>query len=252
MNRKNKLSVWVILALLTGCSSTGKVLNDKQIAAINTHQTVLESLPEAKQETLMVYTGKQTIGVNVAANVALGLLTGSMGFRSGGNTPRTRFPDKGVSDLIKNTIRKRNAKKVKTVVPSQLIEQYFAERFARADAGQAKQPNQLTIKVKPVAWHLFYEALLQNQPTYLLEYASDIDLSLPAEHIHRIITCDKQSEQALPEQDWLANDALRVRQFANQLAITCVNKVFTELQKPPIDPVKASFEEPVPEDEATQ
>lgn len=236
MNIKNAICMLSTAALIAGCAGTGTPLNDEQIGIINTHKIVVKSVPESEQELLAIYTGDQTVGANVAG-VALGLFTGSIGFNSGGDTPRTRFPENGMNDLIKNTMRKNSATEVKTVIPSQLIEHYFAERFDVVDDDEKKQLDQLTIQVEPVTWHFFYEELLQDKPTYFLEYAADVDISLPDASIHRIMTCDKQSKKALPEQDWFSNDALRIRKFADELAIECVNKVFSELKQPLISPV---------------
>ena len=90
--------------------------------------------------------------------------------------------------------------------------------------------NNMTISVKPVAWHLYYN----DGDTYLLEYAGDINLNLPAQKLRRYLPCDRASEQALTKEEWLANDGLRIRSFAEETARRCANVALLELGEAPL------------------
>ena len=59
-------------------------------------------------------------------------------------------------------------------------------------------------------------------------------INLPAQKLRRYLPCDRASEQSLTKEEWLANDALRIRSFAEETARRCANVALLELGEAPL------------------
>ncbi len=225
---KNYLTIALIsgLVTLTGCA-TNKPLTAEQQAIIKQHKIVVTK--QAKKP-LMVLSKANKTGT-IVASVALGVLTGSFGGGSDGNTPRTRLNEDSAGQFIKSSGRRAAAEKLDTVTPTQYMQEMLAKQFAYLKEGDKDSANQFVIDIKPVAWQLFYNKLFNGESTYVLEYAGDITMKLDSADIRRYFPCDETSDASLSKEDWLANDQLRIRQFSREVAQTCVNSILKELGK---------------------
>ncbi len=178
-----------------------------------------------------VYTKSAKTGTDIGVSIAASLLSGgiSFGSQTPSNEPRKRFNDsnKSLGQALNDKIRQHNAEKIQTVEPTRILHDLLAERYPES---AMPTDNNMTISVKPVAWHLYYN----DGDTYLLEYAGDITLNLPAQKLRRYLPCDRASEQALTKEEWLANDALRIRSFAEETARRCANVALLELGEAPL------------------
>lgn len=231
--RQHKLHIILAaggLALLAGCA-TNQPFDAAQRAIIKQHTIVTEKLPADYAEPLPVYTKSAKIGTDIGVSIAASLLSGGISFGSHTppNEPRKRFNDsnKSLGQAIKDKIRQSNAEKIQTAEPTRILHDLLAERYPES---AMPTDNNMTISVKPVAWHLYYN----DGDTYLLEYAGDITLNLPAQKLRRYLPCDRASEQALTKEEWLANDALRIRSFAEETARRCANVALLELGEAPL------------------
>lgn len=226
--KKTVLAV-LALTLIAGCTSSNVAFTKKELSVINNYKTVVQTLPDKHKEPLKVYSRDDKVGTEMAG-VVFGLLTGSFGYHSGGKTPRTRFENEGgVLEAMKSSARKSVAEEITLLTPTEEIHKILASRFQTVAAEKEALKDELTITVKPVVWHLYYDKLLDKKQAFFLEYAGDVTLSLPIEKITRYFACDKQSQHPLTKEDWLANDALRVREFVNRVAEECTTQIFTEL-----------------------
>ena len=218
------------IALLAACA-TNQPFDAAQRAIIKQHTIVTEKLPADYAEPLPVYTKSAKTGTDIGVSIAASLLSGGISFGSHTppNEPRKRFNDsnKSLGQAIKNKIRQSNAEKIQTAEPTRILHDLLAERYPES---AMPTDNNMTISVKPVAWHLYYN----DGDTYLLEYAGDITLNLPAQKLRRYLPCDRSSEQALTKEEWLANDALRIRSFAEETARRCTNVALLELGEAPL------------------
>lgn len=222
----------LLISLITGCVSNAP-FSQQQINLINSKTTVIKDLPSDHKEPLYVYSRSGKTGSEVAG-VVVGLLTGSFGYRSEKDTPRTRMEHNSPMEFIKVSSRKASAEKIYNLLtPTIAMNELLKSHFSSSPADSEINPDALTITIKPVTWHLYYDKLFNNQETYFLEYAADINMLLPSGKLERYIPCDKQSETALTKKEWLANDSLRIRDFANTTAEHCTNQILTELGKQP-------------------
>ncbi len=226
---KNMLRVALIsgLAGLVGCVSN-KPFTSEQQAIIKQHQVVVRKKSEKTSEPLMVLTKSNKAGEAVSG-VVLGLLTGSFGMSSDGDTPRTRLKHDSAGQLIKVQARKASAEKIKTVTPTEYMQEMLASKFQYLDSEAKNITDKFIIDIKPVAWQLYYNKFFNGEDTFVLEYAGDVEMQLISAELNRSFPCDKTSKTALSKSDWLANDQLRIRQFANELAASCVNNILIEL-----------------------
>lgn len=221
---------------ISGCASN-KPFDAEQIAVINQHQIVVQSLPDDYEEKLPIYSGGER-ATSEAIGVALGLLTGSWSIQSDGTTPRTRFPkNTSLNQAIKIGERKAMAEVVESLEPTKIINDRLATYFPRV---QEANEDAMTITIEPVAWHLFYDKVFEEEQRYFLEYASDITLELPAKKLRRTFVCDKQSSRPLPRSEWFANDALRIRSFVESLTSTCTDLVLSELHINNANPINSN------------
>ncbi len=224
---RNNLTIVLLFALmvLVGCASN-KPFTAGQQAIIKQHKIVVR---KKTSEPLVIFNKSNRAGTEVAG-VVLGVLTGSYGMASDGNTPRTRLNDYSAGQLIKSTARKAAAEKIETVVtPTLYMQEMLAKKFNYINTENKDFSDKLVIDIKPVAWQLYYDQFFNGENTFVLEYAGDIEMQLASADIGREFPCDKTSEKALSKKEWLANDQLRIRRFSNKLATSCVNKILVEL-----------------------
>lgn len=226
----NKLILLNLLAasLLAGCASN-RPFNDEQLAIVKQKKIVVKPVSADEDNSLRIYSKSGKAGTEVAKAAVGLLLFGSFGSNSTGNTPRTRFHSGVAYTDLFEAGRKASGEKVMIKTPTQTIQEMLANSFEVLPSGSEINPNDLTITAKTVAWHLYYDKILSEETTYYLEYAGDINMSLPTEKLQRHFSCDKQSEQTLTKEDWLANDELRIRTFVNDVANRCVQQVLREL-----------------------
>ncbi len=212
---------------LAGCA-TNKPFTPEQQTIIKQHKIVVRKAPEDNSERLMVLGKSNRAGVEVAG-VVLGLLTGSFGGQSDGNTPRTRLQHNSTGQFLKVQARKASAEKIETITPTRYMQEMLFSKYQHIDSEEKDTVNKLVIDIKPVAWQLYYDDFFNGEDTFVLEYAGDIEMKLASAKLSRNFPCDKTSKNALSKSEWLANNHLRVRQFAQELAQECVNKVSLEL-----------------------
>lgn len=213
---------------LTGCA-TNKPFTPEEQTIIKQHEIVVKKIDET--EPLLLLDKSNKAGEMVTAT-ALGVLTGSFHMKSDGNTPRTRLMEKssGSGYVITSQARKASAEKIETTTtPTHEMQEILAKEFQYLETEDKNVADKFVIEIKPVAWHLYYEKLFNGENTFFLEYAGDIEMQLASAKISRTITCDRSSDTALSKAEWLANNQLRVRQFSQALATTCVNQIFSEL-----------------------
>ncbi len=227
MNNKTSIVLLSAVIGLAGCA-TNKPFTAEQQAIIKQHKVVVRKAPENSSETLMVLGKSNRAGAEVAGAV-LGLLTGSFGMQSDGDTPRTRLQHNSVGQLLKVQARKAAAEKIETATPTQYMRELLATRYQYIDAKDTEVADKFVINIKPVAWQLFYDKFFNGEDTFVLEYAGDIDMQLASAKLNRNFPCDKTSENALSKAEWLANNQLRIRQFAQELAQECVDKIAGEI-----------------------
>ncbi len=224
---------YLITTLISGTVALGgcavnQPFTAEQQSLIKQHEIVVNKVADDTSEPLIVFDKQNRAGAEVAG-VVLGLLTGSYGFTSDGDTPRTRLNTNSAGQLIKSSARKAAAEKIETVTPTNYMQEMLASQFQYVEEGNKELSDQLVINIKPVAWQLFYDKLLNKESAFVLEYAGDITMQLKSAKISRSFPCDKTSETSLTKEEWLANEHLRVRQFAQNLANTCVATILSEL-----------------------
>ena len=223
--------------MLAGCALLGggdPSLTPEQLAYVRSHDIVVQPLPVGYEEPLLVHTRSGKIGTDVGVNIAFAVLTGSYNYKSPkGDGPRDRFSNDGqpLQGAVKNKVRQEAAEEIYTSEPTRVLNKLLAERYP---ATVAPKDDNLTISTTPVAWHLYYG----KGDTFTLEYAGDITLKLPAAKIKHTLWCDRKSEQALTREQWLENDAARIRSYAQETALQCANKALDELQLPRISAVQ--------------
>ena len=226
-----------IPVMLAGCAFFPKSdpsLTPEQLAYVRTHNIVVQPLPVGYEEPLLVHTRSGKIGTDVGVNIAFAVLTGSYNYKSPkGDGPRDRFSNNGqpLQGAVKNKIRQEAAEEIHSSEPTRVLNKLLAERYP---ATVAPNNGDLTISTTPVAWHLYYG----KGDTFTLEYAGDITLKLPAAKIKRTLWCDRKSEQALTREQWLENDAARIRDYAQETALQCANQALDFLQLPRISAVQ--------------
>ncbi len=230
---KKTLSIALMTGVmgLAGCVSNQPFTPEQQ-AIIKQHKIVVRKTSEKTSEQLMVLDKANKAAGEAVSGVVLGLLTGSFGMSSDGDTPRTRLKDDSAGQIIRTQARKASAEKIKTVTPTLYMQEMLANQFQYIEADDKDVANQFVIDIKPVAWQLYYDKFFNGQNTFVLEYAGDITMKLASADMSREFPCDKTSETALSKTDWLANNQLRIRQFAQELAQSCVNKITSELGEP--------------------
>lgn len=213
-----------LFSFLFGCASN-QAFDAEQQSLISQHKIVVQTNKDDMPFRVHSRSGK--VGMEVS-KVVLGVLLGSYGGGGSGDTPRTRFQKNSPLQALTEAGRKNAGGQLDIPTPTQAIQQLLAEKFDVISDSETSN-EQLTITSETVAWHLYYDKLLKDQQTYLLEYAADIAMSLPSEKLKRRFPCDKQSDQALTQEEWLANDQLRIRQFTDEVANNCVTQILTEL-----------------------
>ena len=226
-----------IPVMLAGCAFFPKSdpsLTPEQLAYVRTHNIVVQPLPVGYEEPLLVHTRSGKVGTDVGVNIAFAVLTGSYNYKSPkGDGPRDRFSNNGqpLQGAVKNKIRQEAAEEIHSSEPTRVLNKLLAERYP---ATVAPTKDDLTISTTPVAWHLYYG----KGDTFTLEYAGDITLKLPAAKIKRTLWCDRKSEQALTREQWLENDAARIRDYAQETVLQCANQALDFLQLPRISAVQ--------------
>ena len=228
-----------IPVMLAGCSMMAppqreQPLTAEQLAYIRTHSIVVQPLPADYDEPLRIYTRRGKIGTEIGAGIAQGILTHSYNYTpEKGDTPRDRLNSEGagLGTTLKNKVRSEISEEIHTNLPTRVLNRLLAERYP---ATVAPTKDNLTISTTPVAWHLYYG----KGDTFTLEYAGDITLKLPAAKIKRTLWCDRKSEQALTREQWLENDAARIRDYAQETALQCANQALDFLQLPRISAVQ--------------
>ena len=224
--------------MLAGCALLGggdPSLTPEQLAYVRSHDIVVQPLPVGYEEPLLVHTRSGKIGADIGVSVATSLLFGGISFstQSQNGGPRDRFSNtnQSLAEAIKRKTRQSAAEEIYTSEPTRVLNKLLAERYP---ATVAPKDDNLTISTTPVAWHLYYG----KGDTFTLEYAGDITLKLPAAKIKRTLWCDRKSEQALTREQWLENDAARIRSYAQETALQCANQALDELQLPRISAVQ--------------
>ena len=228
-----------IPVMLAGCSMMAPPQREQQLTAeqfayIRTHNIVVQPLPADYDEPLRIYTRRGKIGTEIGAGIAQGILTHSYNYTpEKGDTPRDRLNSEGagLATTLKNKVRSEISEEIHTNLPTRVLNRLLAERYP---ATVAPTKDNLTISTTPVAWHLYYG----KGDTFTLEYAGDITLKLPAAKIKRTLWCDRKSEQALTREQWLENDAARIRDYAQETALQCANQALDFLQLPRISAVQ--------------
>lgn len=216
-----------LLSTVIGCASNTP-FNQEQLAVINQNKIVVQSLATENEKPLSIYTKSGKVGSEVA-QIALGILLGGYKSKSSGDTPRTRFQSASASQALMESGRGASGEKIVLKNPTQTIQELLTTKFDIIENKNNPSKDNLTITTKTVAWHLYYDKMLSEQSTYLLEYAADINMSLPNAKLQRSFPCDKQSQQALTKEEWLANEKLRIRTFADDVAKNCFQQILTEL-----------------------
>ena len=232
-------NLWTVSipVMLAGCAFFPKSdpsLTPEQLAYVRTHNIVVQPLPVGYEEPLLVHTRSGKVGTDVGVNIAFAVLTGSYNYKSPkGDGPRDRFSNNGqpLQGAVKNKIRQEAAEEIHSSEPTRVLNKLLAERYP---ATVAPNNGDLTISTTSVAWHLYYG----KGDTFTLEYAGDITLKLPAAKIKRTLWCDRKSEQALTREQWLENDAARIRYYAQETALQCANQALDFLQLPRISAVQ--------------
>lgn len=238
-----------IPVMLAGCAFFPKSdpsLTPEQLAYVRTHNIVVQPLPVGYEEPLLVHTRSGKVGTDVGVNIAFAVLTGSYNYKSPkGDGPRDRFSNNGqpLQGAVKNKIRQEAAEEIHSSEPTRVLNKLLAERYP---ATVAPNNGDLTISTTSVAWHLYYG----KGDTFTLEYAGDITLKLPAAKIKRTLWCDRKSEQALTREQWLENDAARIRDYAQETALQCANQALDFLQLPRLPTQQALPQATLPIDTA--
>lgn len=239
MKRAIVHNLWTasIPVMLAGCAFFPKSdpsLTPEQLAYVRTHNIVVQPLPVGYEEPLLVHTRSGKVGTDVGVNIAFAVLTGSYNYKSPkGDGPRDRFSNNGqpLQGAVKNKIRQEAAEEIHSSEPTRVLNKLLAERYP---VTVAPNNDNLIISTTPVAWHLYYG----KGDTFTLEYAGDITLKLPAAKIKRTLWCDRKSEQALTREQWLENDAARIRDYAQETALQCANQALDFQQLPRISAVQ--------------
>ena len=226
-----------IPVMLAGCAFFPKSdpsLTPEQLAYVRTHNIVVQPLPVGYEEPLLVHTRSGKIGADIGAGIAQGILTHSYNYTpEKGDTPRDRLNSEGagLGTTLKNKVRSEISEEIHTNLPTRVLNRLLAERYP---ATVAPTKDNLTISTSPVAWHLYYA----TGDTYTLEYASNITLTLPAANIRHTLRCDRKSTEALSREQWQADDAARIRDYAQETALQCANQALDFLQLPRISAVQ--------------
>lgn len=231
-----------IPVMLAGCAffpQSDPSLTPEQLAYVRTHNIVVQPLPVGYEEPLLVHTRSGKIGADIGVSVAASLLFGGIGFstQSQNDGPRDRFSNtnQSLAEAIKRKARQSAAEEIHSSEPTRVLNKLLAERYP---VTVAPNNDNLTISTTPVAWHLYYG----KGDTFTLEYAGDITLKLPAAKIKRTLWCDRKSEQALTREQWLENDAARIRDYAQETALQCANQALDFLQLP-----RLPIQQPLPQ-----
>lgn len=245
MKRAIVHNLWTasISVMLAGCSMMAppqreQLLTAEQLAYIRTHNIVVQPLPADYDEPLRIYTRRGKIGTEIGAGIAQGILTHSYNYTpEKGDTPRDRLNSEGagLGTALKNKVRSEISEEIHANLPTRVLNKLLAERYS---ATVAPTKDNLTISTTPVAWHLYYG----KGDTFTLEYAGNITLKLPAAKIKRTLWCDRKSEQALTREQWLENDAARIRDYAQETALQCANQALDFLQLP-----RLPIQQPLPQ-----
>ena len=232
-----------IPVMLAGCSMMAppqreQPLTAEQLAYIRTHSIVVQPLPADYDEPLRIYTRRGKIGTEIGDGIAQGILTHSYNYTpEKGDTPRDRLNSEGagLGTTLKNKVRSEISEEIHTNLPTRVLNRLLAERYP---ATVAPTKDNLTISTSPVAWHLYYA----TGDTYTLEYASNITLTLPAANIRHTLRCDRKSTEALSREQWQADDAARIRDYAQETALQCANQALDFLQLP-----RLPIQQPLPQ-----
>lgn len=205
--------------LCIGCAHN-RPLTDEDLAQIRSRTILLAPLPDPFREPLAVYkrSGK------VLSTILTAALTMSISIQPQGATPREKMKGQSPADSLIKTLQDGMAEDISAISPTERQHALYAQRFAASPS--KPDPEALTIRIKPMAWHLYYA----DGDTFTLEYASDTILEMPAHNIRRHITCDRISGDAIPLDAWSDNNALRIRHFAEESAQYCVQQVLRELK----------------------